>query len=163
MKAALIASLVAPSLQNDEYFYRRTGDGLHAWIAYRRCRKVGVDVPPWVLAYFDESYDALVAEGGTSSPKAIAAALKLATTGGGRSARDRARKSQMYVAIVQHVRLYRRDVLTRKTRLSAADQDLIFGRVADEAGLSTDRVRAIWYEHGGSGEKLPTRRVGKPR
>jgi len=170
MKAARVARLVDPvALHNDEFFYRQTGNGLHAWVAYRRCRTVGADIPPWVLAYFDGAYDALRSAGGTRSPQAIAAALKLATIGGGKSARERALKTQLYAAIVQHVRAYRRRALAGKARLSAADHDLIFGRVAEETGLSTDRVRTVWYEWGvttrprSAAKKSPTRRVGKPR
>lgn len=130
----------------DRELYEATGNGMHAWVAYRRARQNDGVPDEWVLEYFDRCYRALAAEGGTSSPKGIANALQLRTKKGGDTARDRAITAQRRQAIVTHIRLYRRHEAPEGQRLTRQQSDDILYRVATECGLSYDRVRTIWFK-----------------
>jgi hypothetical protein len=153
-RARTASALGEHLLRADEDLYRHTGNGMHAWIAYRRARIARAIPPAWVLEYFDACYAALKQPRGTSSPKAIATALHLHTRGGGRPARERAITEQRYAAIIQHLRHYRREA-QRKGRITVQVRDEILYRVAEESKLSYDRVRNIWFEYAVPSKRKP--------
>jgi hypothetical protein len=129
----------------DRDLYERTGNGMHAWAAYRRTRQHDGWPEEWVLEYFDRCYKALKAPAGTASPDRIAAALQLRTEGGGPSARARAMTAQRAQAIVTHILAYRLRAAPDRQRLTQRQSDDILDRVADKCGLSFERVRTIWF------------------
>ena len=73
----LLALVTGP----DERLYKETGNGIHVWAAFVRCRQhlqrrdrksraisKGTLLPPFVLDYFDEVAARLLAPNGTASP-----------------------------------------------------------------------------------------------
>ena len=164
----LKADITAAVFAKREELFRRSGNPVHAWHAYRVARHVAVSPPSWVLDCFDKVAEVLTATGGPRSPQAIAKAVGLKTKGG---------PSKVQQALTDERDL---DIVLRVSTLhgiakSSLDRDIgladhlsILQRVAEEYDLSLERVQAIFQSDGrfhtldatsGSAGHEPTARV----
>ncbi|MEO7192648.1 MAG: hypothetical protein ABI051_16470 [Vicinamibacterales bacterium] len=125
--------LIRIATETNHMLYQGTGNPIHLWAAYQQAR-AAKGIPGWIIDYFDECASRLLAPGGASSSKVIAAAFGLGTQGGGRSAGARARKAQQHLAVGQMVRHRRHKGQTAT--------EAIFD-VSEEIGLSYDTVKEI--------------------
>lgn len=131
------AALAQEFIEHLHARYKHTPNPIHALEAYRLSRAVKIDVPGWILELFDQWAEVLCVnppKGG----KATADALGLGSKGGP-SITAQAKTQARNVTIGQRV-LFLRD------RNPEGDKLDIFHEVAEEFGLSSERVAAIWYE-----------------
>jgi len=49
-----------PALQKLKYLHKKDGNPLHLWEAYAICRKWKMEIPEWVLVYFDDCSENLL-------------------------------------------------------------------------------------------------------
>lgn len=117
-------------------FYMDTGNPIFVWKAYRDARYLE-NVPEWILKYFDDATNRLLAEGGSESQKAIAAAFGLVTPRGGPSAGRRARAVEE--------RAYLRKLFAHLKEYLGLTADATIAEVADRVGRSPERIRNIVY------------------
>lgn len=75
----LRGGLAGYSIDRCHLLYDETGNPVHVWKAYRVARKTGVELPQWVLDYFDAAAGALESNPGKGSE--ILEALGFATGG----------------------------------------------------------------------------------
>lgn len=115
--------------------YILSGNGIHIWEAYRDCRKIGREPPPWVFAYFDESADRLLNDN-PQRPAQIADALDLRV--GGRSPATRRRKDKEDLSFLWTV--------SALEKLGEKKRDKIFDRLAGDSGMDKDSLSNRYYE-----------------
>ena len=137
------ATLATVFIDRSQALYRHSGNPMHAWRAFDIARHGGIPIPDWVLEYLDPVAKALTAAPGPSTPKAVADALGLGIKGGPSMAQQ-ARTDQRHLDIVEHILF-----LQERSDREDADLDLrdtlgIMQRVADEYGLSLERVQALY-------------------
>jgi len=116
---------------------KKGGNPLHAWNAFRIARQYGVQVPPWVLSYFDKCVAGIF----TSKQQNRAAPPGVAALGF-RSGGKRTELSR-FQADMRKVEVVERVVDLRRQR-SRAKVNAIFYDVASEFGLDWSTVRD-WY------------------
>jgi hypothetical protein len=146
----------------DRELYEESDNGMHAWAAYARARR-GVEIrrkrrgvigrrslpiPEWVLEYFDECYARLNVADGTKNPDAIAKALRLHTSKGGKTARERGLSANNRRATIQRVTLLmkrRADGMVQMTDAAIYKQ---VATTATRAGIVQDwkTVRNLYRE-----------------
>ena len=143
--ARIKAALATVFIERSQALYLQTGNPIHAWRVYELARHGGVPLPDWVLDYFDKVAKVLTAPPGPTSPKAIADALGLGTKGGPSKALQ-AQTDQRHLDIVDHIRFLQERATRDDVDLDLRDELGIMQRVADEYGLSLDRVQALYYE-----------------
>ena len=114
--------------------YILSGNGIHIWEAYRDCRKIGREPPPWIFAYFDESADRLL-NTKTRTPKQIADALNLMA--GGRSPATRRRRDKEDLSFLWTV--------SALEKLGETKRDKIFDRLANDLGMDKDSLSNRYY------------------
>lgn len=115
--------------------YILSGNGIHIWEAYRDCRKIGREPPPWVLTYFDESADRLL-NTKTRTPKQIADAFNLMA--GGRSSATRRQKDNEDLSFLWTV--------SALEKLGEKKRDKIFVRLANDFGMDKDSLSNRYYK-----------------
>ena len=81
VKEQFLAWIAARTIERREVLFRKSKNPIHAWRAYADARALRVQIPDWVLTYFDASAAALATEKHDSA-RAIANALGLWTRGG---------------------------------------------------------------------------------
>ena len=115
--------------------YVLSGNPIHIWEAYRDCRKIGREPPPWVFAYFDESADRLL-NNDPRKPAEIADALDLRV--GGRSPTARIGKDKRNLSFVWTV-----SALEKHGRKS---REKIFEDIAPDLGLTVEAAKNLYHE-----------------
>jgi len=113
--------------------YVQTRNGVHALTAYHLARHFRVPIPEWVLAYFDRAITAILDD--TAPP---AQAFALVPGQGAKHALSRATREERDLAIVAFV------LHAREAERPPSDE-CIFADLADQFGLSPERVRNIFY------------------
>src|SRR5690349_11129698 len=98
------ADLVAYLLARQRADFLRTSNPVYAWRAYQIARSAGAPLPEWVLVYFDECAVALAS---AKTSDEIAAALQLATKGGGPSQRHRTATHDRHEEMIEAVHYLR--------------------------------------------------------
>jgi len=160
--ARLKAVLATHYMERSYALHLKTANPIHAWRVYELARHGGLPIPHWVLSYFDRVAKALTAPAGPASPKAIADALGLGTKGGPSKAAQ-ARTDQRDLDIVGEI-VFLQDradtAIPGDEKLDLRDDLGIMQHVADEHGLSLERVQAVYYKM--IGPANPRRRRRKP-
>jgi hypothetical protein len=140
--ARLKAAFATLFMERSHALFLKTKNPIHAWRVYELARFGGVPIPTIVLEYFDRVAKVMTAESGPSSPRQIATAIEMGTRGGQSKARL-ARIDQRDLDIVGDVLFW----FDRPADLNTDDdlKDLlgIMQRVADQRGLSLERVQAV--------------------
>jgi len=142
--------LVAFATHGHHRDYCETGNGAHAWAAYKQARRLNA-IPGWFVEYLDTFAEQVLAPGGTKNPETIARALGLFTARGGPSARTRAVKRKQEGAVRQRFALHRSrgrcdpDAKRPCQRARGTTVEEAISRVAATVGLSESRVRQIVY------------------
>ena len=113
-----------------------TQNPIHALEAYRAARAGKIDIPSWILEVFDGWADALCVRS-PKGAKEITAALGLVTKGGP-SLTAQAEKDARDWWIAERVLVLRE----RDPKREMLD---VFGQVAEDFHLSSERVAQIWY------------------
>ena len=124
------------AIEQDGDQYKRTNNAVYVWRAYRTARAADVPIPEWVFQYFDRC--ALAILGRPMNARTALRALELKAGGGGPSAARRAATADRDRDIVIHVDY-------RKAHGDAAIL-AIFDTVAEMSGISSERVRDIYYQ-----------------
>ncbi len=114
--------------------YVLSGNGIHIWEAYRDCRKIGREPPPWIFAYFDESATRLLHEE-NRTPKQIADAFNLMA--GGRSPATRRRRDKEDLSFLWTV--------SALEKLDETKRGKIFVQLADDFGMDKDSLSNRYY------------------
>jgi len=143
--AKIKATLATYFLDSSLALYLLSANPIHLWRMYEIARWGGIPIPGEVLSYFDKTAKSLIADPGPSSPKAIAEAVGLGT-GGGRSKAHQARTDQRNFDIVRRILSFQERATNGDAQFGLEDDLGIMQRVAEENGLSLDRVRAVYYE-----------------
>jgi hypothetical protein len=132
------AGLIEEDLERRRALYMKSLNPVHALRAYRTARtsKI-VDIPNWVLEMFDQWAEVLCVQQ-PKGAKAIANALRLGTNGG--PAVTSQAKTQ-----ARDLQIASRVSVLRKIRPESSKMEL-FDQVAEEFGISSERVAGIWYE-----------------
>jgi hypothetical protein len=115
--------------------YVLSGNPIHLWEAYRDCRKMGREPPPWVFAYFDESADRLLNDG-PRTPAQIADALDLRA--GGRSPAARLQKDRRDLSFLWSV--------SALEKRGGKSRDKIFEVIAPSLGLTVPAAKNLYHE-----------------
>lgn len=137
VKADLVRNMVKNRIERRRRLYTRTKNPMHALEAYRMARIVKIEVPSWILELFDHWAGALCVNP-PKGAKAIADALGLGTKGGP-SITIQAKNQARDLEIAERVLLLH-DQYPDRDKLD------IFGQVAEEFSLSSDRLAGIWYD-----------------
>ena len=132
------AALVNTRIDRRHRLYKRHHNPIHALEAYRMARAFKGEIPNWILELIDHWAAALCVNSPTGA-KPIADALGLGAKGGGPSITSQAKKQARGLEIAERV-LFLRD------RYPSRDKLDIFGQVAEEFSLSSERVAGIWYD-----------------
>lgn len=110
---------------------------IHAWLAYRVARYLRVPIPDWVLEFLDGAAKAISSPGINRKEAAKAVGLSARGKGGRGTPSKRAKTHERKQAIVTMVQLFQRDGML---------DELAWAEVGHRNGLSTLRVRNIYYE-----------------
>ncbi len=108
---------------------------IHIWEAYRDCRKMGREPPPWVFAYFDESAGRLLNDN-PRTPSQIADALDLRA--GGRSPAARLGKDKRDLSFLW-------TVAALEKRGGRIRED-IFKAIAPDLGLTVEATKNLYHD-----------------
>ena len=115
--------------------YVLSGNPIHIWEAYRDCRKMGREPPPWVFAYFDESASRLLNDA-PRTPAQIADALDLRA--GGRSPAARLGKDKRDLSFLWTV--------AALEKRGDRSREEIFEVIAPSLGLTVPAAKNLYYE-----------------
>lgn len=132
------AAFCKSKIERRHWLYTRTLNPIHAFHAYRMARAAKIDPPAWILELFDRWAEELCVKR-PKGAKPIADALGLGSKAGP-STILRAETEARDLWIVERV-FWLREFAPERNKLD------IFGQVAEEFNLSSDRVQSIWYDH----------------
>ena len=126
------------SIDRARILFKETGNAFHAWEAYRWARLNDRPVPDWVMEYLDGCAKALE-ETKPKNAKAVAQAFGMAKRGGGTS------KFGLALCESDRLALFQYCMAIKETEPDWG-VETIFGRVADNRGVSSEQVRDSYYE-----------------